>query len=384
MVTNTRKALLFLGVLAAALPLTAGFAPVFAADEPDSKPKAVFAHTALVGRADLPQYLAGLGTVQALNTVTMTARVDGALEKVFFTEGQEVRKGEVLAQIDPRPYKAAFDLATATKNKDEAQLQNARRDLSRYVALQPKSLASKQQLDTQKALVDQLEAQVKADQATIDNAQAQLDYTTLRSPIDGRTGVRMIDPGNNLHANDSAGVVVVTQMQPVSLVFTLPEDALPEVRRAMAEGPVQVEALPRDGATPLDTGKLLLVDNQIDQATGTIKLKATFPNAAEKLWPGQYVNARLLLGVQKQALTVPSSAAQRGPDGMFVYVVKPDDTVEVRAVKTGEEIGGVVPVDSGLKEGERVVTSNQYRLQPGALLDKESLEGGEDKEKEKK
>lgn len=355
------------------------------ADTPaaSAKVQAVTVQTALATRSNVPQYLEGLGTVQAFNNVTITARVDGQLQSITFTEGQTVKQGDLLAQIDPRPYQATLDLATATKAKDAAQLENAQRDLKRYLILQPKNLTSKQTLDTQKSLVEQLLAQVKADQANIDSAKTQLDYTAIKSPINGRTGVRLVDVGNNMHATDTTGIVTVTQIQPISLIFTLPEDVLPQVNEALAKGPVGVAAISRDETTTLDTGTLLLVDNQIDQATGTIKLKATFPNAENKLWPGQFVNARLLLQIQQQVLTIPSSAAQRGPDGIFAYVVKPDSTIEARPLKTSGEAGNTMMVDGGLKEGERVVTSNQYRLQPGTAvkIDSAKAESGDDKAK---
>ena len=342
--------------------------PVKAIAEAPAKAQSVVVQTALTTRTNMPKYLEGLGTVQAFNTVTITARVDGQLQAVAFTEGQQVKQGDLLAQIDSRPYQAALDLAVATKSKDDALLENAKRDLNRYLILQPKNLTSKQTLDTQRSLVAQTEAQVKADQANIDSAQTQLDYTSIRSPISGRTGVRLVDVGNNVHSTDATGIVTVTQIQPISLIFTLPEDALQQVNEALTKGTVGVAALSRDGATTLDTGTLLLVDNQIDQTTGTIKLKATFPNAKNTLWPGQFVNARLLLQIQQQVLTIPSTAAQRGPNGIFAYVVKPDSTVEARPLKTSAETGDTLLVEGGLVEGERVVISNQYRLQPGTLV----------------
>ena len=322
--------------------------------------------TAAVMRADVPIYLQGLGTVQAFYTVTMTARVDGELTKVAFTEGQTVRKGELLAQIDPRPTQAAYDQAVATKTKDAALLANAKRDLERYVLLQPEDLASKQTVDTQRATVDQLAAQIKVDEALIDNARTQLDYTRITSPINGRTGIRLIDPGNIVHAADVTGIVVVTQVQPISVIFTLPEEALGAVGRALAAGPVKVTTVTRDGGEVLDEGTLTLVDNQIDQSTGTIKLKATFDNVRNTLWPGQYVNARVLVRTERDALTIPDAAVQLGPEGPFTYVVKNDSTVEVRPLKIGEASDGRTIVTRGLTLNEQVVTSNQYRLQGGA------------------
>ncbi len=321
--------------------------------------------TAAVAHADVPIYLQGLGTVQAFYTVTVTARVDGQLQRVAFNEGQNVHKGDLLAQIDPRPNQAAFDQAVATKAKDSAQLANALRDLERYTILQPQDLASKQTVDTQRATVDQLTAQIQVDQALIDNARTQLDYTRITSPINGRTGIRLVDPGNIVHAADTAGIVVVTQVQPISVIFTLPEEELGAVAKALAAGPVKVTTVSRDGGAELDEGTLTLIDNQIDQATGTVKLKATFDNAHNTLWPGQYVNARVLVRTDRDALTIPDAAVQLGPDGPFTYVVKNDSTVEVRPLHIGEASGGTTIVTRGLALDERVVTSNQYRLQSG-------------------
>lgn len=328
--------------------------------------QAVAVDTTEVKRVDVPVYLDGLGTIQAFNTVTVTARVDGELQKIAFQEGQTVNKGDLLAQIDARPYRAALGQAQAAKAKDEAQLQSARADLERYLTLAPENLASKQTLDAARATVAGLEAQIKGDQASIDNAQTQLLYTSITSPIQGRTGIRRVDVGNNVRASDTTGLVVVTQLQPISLIFTLPEDALGAITGAMSAGPVTVMAMSRDGTTELDRGTVALVDNQIDQSTGTIRIKAVFPNTHNKLWPGQYVDARVLLRTEKGALTIPAAAVQRGPNGMFAYVVRTDRTVEARPLKVGEESGSVYVVQEGLQDGEDVVTSNQYRLQPGA------------------
>jgi multidrug efflux system membrane fusion protein len=320
---------------------------------------------AAAARADVPVLLQGLGTVQAFYTVTVTARVDGELQRVAFTEGQKVRKGDLLAQIDPRPNQAAYDQAVATKVKDEAQLANARRDFERYTKLQPQDLASKQTVDTQQALVDQLAAQLKVDQAVIDNARTQLDYTRIVSPISGRTGIRLIDPGNIVHAADTTGIVVVTQIQPIAVIFTLPEEDLEAVNTALAAGPVTVTTVSRQGSEELDRGTLTLIDNEIQQATGTLKLKATFDNAHNTLWPGQYVDTRVLVHTDRDAVTIPSSAVQLGPNGPFTYVVKRDSTVEVRPLKLGAQTDAVTVVAAGLALNERVVTSNQYRLQAG-------------------
>jgi multidrug efflux system membrane fusion protein len=331
-------------------------------------PAAIAVETTTVSSKDVPIYLEGLGTVQAFYTVTVTARVDGQLQQIDFTEGQAVHKGDLLAQIDPRPNQAAYEQAVAIKAKDEANLVNANRDLERYRMLQPQELASKQTFDTQQATVDQLGAQVKVDQAAIDNARTQLDYTRITSPIDGRTGIRLIDPGNIVHAADTTGIVVVTQMQPIAVIFTLPQDALDQVKTAMAAGPVSVTTLARDGSAELDRGTLALIDNQVDQATGTIKLKAIFKNEHNTLWPGQYVDARLLARVDRNAVTLPSISVQHGPNGAFTYVVKADSTVEARPITVAEESGDTTVVSAGLKLNERVVTSNQYRLQPGTRV----------------
>jgi multidrug efflux system membrane fusion protein len=328
-------------------------------------PQAIAVDMAAVGHTDVPIYLQGLGTVQAFYTVTVTARVDGEIQKIGFTEGQTVHKGDLLAQIDPRPNQAAYAQAVATKAKDAAQLANAKLDLERYTLLQPQDLASKQTVDTAHANVDQLTAQVQVDQALVDNARTQLDYTRITSPIDGRTGMRLIDPGNIVHAAGTNGIVVVTQVQPISVVFTLPEESLSTVGEALAAGPVQVTTLARDGNSVLDEGTLTLIDNQIDQATGTARLKATFSNKRNTLWPGQYVNARVLVRTEKNALTVPTPAVQLGPNGPFTYVVKSDSTVEVRPLEIGEESGGLTVIKKGIALNERVVTSNQYRLQAG-------------------
>jgi multidrug efflux system membrane fusion protein len=335
------------------------------ADAAAGSPSAIAVDTAAVTQTDVPVYLQGLGTVQAFYTVTVTARVDGELQKIAFTEGQQVRKGDLLAQIDPRPNQAAYEQAVATKAKDAAQLENAKRDMARYTLLQPQDLASKQTVDTARAMVDQLTAQVKVDQAMIDNARTQLDYTRITSPIDGRTGIRLVDPGNIVHAAATTGIVVVTQVHPITVIFTLPEEDLGAVGAALAAGPVPVTTLSRDGNTELDQGTLSLIDNQIDQATGTAKFKAIFNNTRNTLWPGQYVNARVLVRTDRNALTLPTAAVQLGPNGPFTYVVKSDSTVEVRPLQIGDESGGVTVIKSGIALNERVVTSNQYRLQAG-------------------
>ena len=369
--TNRKKmALAAVAIVAAATAAWIGLAhkPARAATQKGSQGDAarpVTVDTAVVAHADVPIYLQGLGTVQAFYTVTVTARVDGELQKIGFTEGQTVHKGDLLAQIDPRTNQAAFEQAVATKAKDAAQLKNAKLDFERYTVLQPQDLASKQTVDTQRAMVDQLTAQLQVDQAQIDNARTQLDYTRIVSPIDGRTGIRLVDPDNIVRAADTTGIVVVTQVQPITVIFTLPEEDLGVVASALATGPVKVSTVSRDGGQELDEGTLSLIDNQIEQATGSAKLKAIFKNANNTLWPGQYVNARVLVRTDKNAMTIPSAAVQLGPKGPFAYVVKSDSTVEARPVKLGADSRGMTIITDGLALAEHVVTSNQYRLQPG-------------------
>jgi membrane fusion protein, multidrug efflux system len=348
-----------------------------AAKSPQSTPQAAIpVQTATAERADVPVYLQGLGAVQAYYTVTMTARVDGQLQKVAFVEGQSVKQGDLLAQIDPRPFQAALDQAIAARARDVAQLAGASSDLERSLALAPRDLASKQTIDQQRAQVDQLRAQIKGDEASIENARTQLSYTTIVAPMDGVTGIRRIDPGNMVHATGANGIVVLTQVQPIACIFTLPEQAFAEVRRALSKGSVPVAALSRaadsTADTELDRGTVELVNNEIDQTTGTLQLKAVFPNAHDTLWPGQFVNARVFLRTVHDALTIPTAAVQRGPDGVFTYVVKSDSTVETRTLQVGQQSDGRTIVTKGLNEGERVVTANQYRLQPGVRVENTS------------
>jgi membrane fusion protein, multidrug efflux system len=321
---------------------------------------------AIVGRQDVPIYLNGLGTVQASFTVGIHSQVDGKLQEVLFTEGQHVKKGDVLAKIDPRLFQAALDQAKAKKAQDQAQLTSAEKDLARSKTLVLSNITSQQIVDQQQAKVDQLKAAIAADEAMIQTAQTQLEYTTITAPSDGRMGVRLVDPGNIVHANDQGSLATLVLTQPTAVMFTLPARYLDDVRDAMARAPVEVTAYDQDNRRALATGKLLLVDNVIDQATATIRLKAMFPNEDEKLWPGEFVNAHVLLDTRGNAVVVPSAAVQRGPQGPFVWTVTAKNLAEPRPIEVGPTYEGLTVVASGLSGGERIVTDGQYKLQRDA------------------
>jgi multidrug efflux system membrane fusion protein len=338
------------------------------APTPAIPPIPVVAAVAQVG--DVPIYLTGLGTVQAYNTVTVHVRVDGTLDKVVFVEGQDVKAGQLLAQIDPRPYQAQLDQVVAAKARDEALLADARLDLQRYIKLAAQNSIAVQMRDTQLALVAQDVATVKNDVAQIEYAKVQLIYTAIVAPIAGRTGVRMIDAGNIVHATDTTGLVVVTQIEPISVLFTLPEDDFGVVNRQMTAGSLTVAASNRADDKLLGRGTLLLINNQIDQTTGTIQLKATFLNKDHALWPGQFIDARLLVETRHNAITVPAAAVQRGPQGVFAYIVKADNTAQMQPIKvsTANSGGASAIIETGITAGEKVVIDGQLKLRPGVSV----------------
>lgn len=314
----------------------------------------------------MPNFLIGVGTVQALASVTVKARIDGQLERVDYVEGQDVKAGQMLAQLDARPVRAQLEQVQAQKARDEALLANARLDLDRYAQLIKEEATSQQTLDTQKALVAQLQAAVQTDQAQIHFAQVQLGYATITAPFPGRTGARLVDPGNIVHASDANGLVVINQIDPIAVVFTLPGDAVQVINRAQQDGRrLAVLAYGRNGDELLARGTLVLVNNQIEVSSGTVQLKGRFANAQHVLWPGQYVNVRLQLGDHTQALTVPAPAVQRGQSGTYVYVVGGDGKAEMRPVEVLQTQDGKVIIAKGLQAGETVVLDGQYKIKPG-------------------
>jgi len=340
--------------------------PVTAA--PPAAPPPVPVVAASVKSGDVPIYLTGVGTVIAYNTDVVRSQIQGQLVSINFTEGQTVKAGDLLAEIDPRPYQAQLDQLAANRNRDQAQLTNALANLNRYTDLANKGWATPQLLDTQKAQVAQLQNAIKSDQALIDAANVQLSYTRLTSSIDGTVGIRQIDVGNVIHPTDPNGLVVVTQVQPISLIFTLPETVLPQIQQEQQKNPntpLKVIAYSQDNKIKLDEGTLGLVNNEILQTTGSIQLKANFPNTKHMLWPGQLINARLLVETRHNGLKVPASVVQQGPNGAYAYVTNHDGTVATRPVKVAQISEGQALIDSGLQANEQVVTDGQYKLQPG-------------------
>jgi membrane fusion protein, multidrug efflux system len=319
-----------------------------------------------VEKANFPVYLTGLGTVQAFNTVQVRTRVDGQIDKIAFTEGQSVKEGDLLAEIDPRPYQATLDQAKAKKVQDEANLANANLDLQRYTRLG--EFATKQQLDTQRSTVAQLTAQIAADDAAIYNAQTQLDYTQIKSPINGVVGLRQVDVGNIVNAATQTGIVSVAQVEPIAVIFTAPEEQLPYISEAQKVSPLKVIAITTDGKKPLATGSLAVINNQVDTTSGTIRLKAVFDNKDHALWPGQSVSTRLLVKTLKNATVVPDDAIQHSTNGLYAYAVGQNNKAELRKVKVGQSIDGRSVIDEGLSPGERVITGGQFKVQPGSVV----------------
>src|ERR1700748_2522837 len=337
-----------------------------AAQKAAARRPAIPVSIAQVDKADFPVYLTGLGTVQAFNTVLVRTRVDGQIDKIAFQEGQTVNQGDLLAEIDPRPYQAVLDAAKAKKVQDEANLANANLDLQRYTKLG--EFATRQQTDTQRSTVAQLTAQIAADEAAIFNAQTQLDYTQVKTPISGIVGLRQVDVGDIVNASTQTGIVTVTQIEPITVIFTAPEEQLPYIAEAQKVAPLKTIAITTDGKKPLAEGKLAVINNQVDTTSGTIRLKAVFDNKDHALWPGQSVSTRLLVRTLKDATVVPDDAVQHGTSGLYAYAVTGDNKAELRKIKVGQSIDGRTVVDDGLKPGERVITGGQFKVQPGSLV----------------
>lgn len=357
--------------------LAAVCAPFLACSSGESKqqkahaagPRAVSVAVAPVQRQDVPVYLSGLGAVTAFNTANIKSRVDGQIMKVNFVEGQTVRQGDLLIEIDDRPFKVQMEQMQAQLFKDQASLRDAKLNLDRYVSLIPSGSIAQQQVDTQRSTVDQLEGQVRTDQAQIDNAKLQIIYCHITAPFNGRVGLRQVDPGNIVHSADTNPMLILTQLQPIAVIFTLPEDVLPTVAQRMHQGSLEVDAFSRDDQTKLASGKLLTIDNQIDPTTGTAKLKAVFDNKDNKLWPNQFVNADLLLETRKNSTVIPTAAVLRGPQGTFVYAVNSDKTVQDKPVTVALTQGDLAVITDGLNPGETVVTDGQDKLQRGSSIE---------------
>jgi multidrug efflux system membrane fusion protein len=342
-----------------------------------SRPRPVPVSTAPVEKADFPVYLIGLGTVQGFNTVQVRTRVDGQIDKIAFTEGQMVKEGDLLAEIDPRLYQAAYDQAVAKKAQDEANIANANLDLQRYTKLG--EFATRQQLDTQRSTVAQLTAQISADDAAIFNAKTQLDYTQVKAPISGVVGLRQVDIGNIVNAATQTGIVSIAQVEPIAVIFTAPEDQLPYISEAQAVSPLKVIAITTDGKKVLAEGKLAVINNQVDTTSGTIRLKAVFDNEDHALWPGQSVSTRLLVKTLKGATVVPDDAIQHSTDGLYAYTVGKDDKAVLHKVKVGYSIDGRSVVDEGLTPGEQAITGGQFKVQPGTLVSTAVADAAQDK-----
>ena len=349
-----------------------GASPSAAASAAADKPVAIVS-VPVVAR-DMPIYLEGLGTATAFYTVTVKTQVDGRIDRIAFREGQPVKKGDVIAQIDPRPFQAVLHQLEATLAKDRATVNQNKLTYDRQVALKQDNLASQQVVDDARAALEVAQAVTVSDAATIDAARLNIEYARIVSPIDGITGIRLVDVGNIVHPADASGIVVITQMDPIAVIFTLPQDDLPRVSKAMRDGPVTVDAMSRDGSTLLGTGQVALIDNQINQTTATIRLKAILPNENRMLWPNQFVKARLLLKTEPNAIVVPAAVVQRGPDGTFAYVVGPDDRVSVRPVTVSILQGETAILSAGLSAGDVVVTEGQYQLRPGARVAQKTTE----------
>ena len=365
-----RYALLGLACLVAVLAAGLWFFKRPAPVAPATVTPPVQVTTAAVLQQTVPLYKAGVGTVTAAQSVTVKSRIDGQLDQLGFTEGQDVKAGQVLARIDPRALQAQLAQAQAQRAKDQAQLVNARSDLQRYVRLIGEDAATQQQVDTQKALVAQLSASVQTDEAQIKYAQVQLSFTTINAPISGRVGARLVDPGNIVHATDANGLVVINQIDPIAVVFTLPGDAVQDINRVQqaSHQPLVVQAYAREGQELLGTGQLVLVNNQIDTGSGTVQLKARFANPAHRLWPGQYLNMRLVLGERAQAITVPAAVVQRSQDGTYAYVVQDDGTARLQPIKVAAIQDGTAIIDAGLSAGQQVVLDGQYKIKSGTKV----------------